>query len=324
MKKGLIILKKNLFITTGLYLFTSVFLILACSNGLPSEKPDDTAPAEAVPAAVAAKTVSAQPEVSKTVSAPVIPAKKLPASSKIAKTRELTVEQEPAAKAVQIIENDPIASTVPDHGAWNTLLQKHVNSAGKVQYKGFKEDKDALDAYCQLLADHVPADEWSRANKMAYWVNAYNAFTVRLIVDNYPVSGILKLDGGKTWDVKRILLGGKKYSLNQIENEILRPQFKDARIHFVLSCAAKSCPPLLNKALTANNLEKTLEERTQKFINNPLYNTIGADKIQVSKIFDWYAVDFGDLRKFLAKYAEVKINDNAILRFTEYNWDLNE
>ena len=77
MKKGLIILKKNLFITTGLYLFTSVFLILACSNGLPSEKPDDTAPAEAVPAAVAAKTVSAQPEVSKTVSAPVIPAKKI-------------------------------------------------------------------------------------------------------------------------------------------------------------------------------------------------------------------------------------------------------
>ena len=86
--------------------------------------------------------------------------------------------------------------------------------------------------------------------KMAYWINVYNAFTIKMIVDNYPVSSITKLHGGKPWDVKWIELGEKKYSLNEIEHNILRPQFKDARIHFAVNCAAQSCPPILNKAWT--------------------------------------------------------------------------
>lgn len=214
--------------------------------------------------------------------------------------------------------------TPPRHKAWDQLLRKHVDAAGKVNYKGFKADKAALDAYLKTLADNLPADSWSRTEKMAYWINAYNAFTIALITDNYPLKSILDLDGGKTWDVKRIELGGKKYSLNQIENEILRPVFNDARIHFALNCAARSCPPLLNRAYTADNLERTLEQRTRRFVNDRSYNSVAAGKATVSKIFEWYAADFGDLRVYLNRYADVQLDKGAAIGFAEYDWGLNE
>jgi hypothetical protein len=212
----------------------------------------------------------------------------------------------------------------PSHMAWDSLLQKHVTPTGKVNYKGFKTDQTALTAYCDLLAQAIPDSTWSREAQMAYWINAYNAFTIKLIVDNYPATSILKFDGGKTWDVKRIRLANKKYSLNQIENDILRPRYKDARIHFAINCAAKSCPPLHHRAYTAENLEKILEERTRSFINATDYNSISATKAQVSKIFEWYAVDFGDLRSFLNQYSNTQLNKNAVIRYQEYNWDLND
>lgn len=209
------------------------------------------------------------------------------------------------------------------HAAWDKLLRKHVDANGNVDYEGFKSDKTALDAYLKSLAQNHPADSWSRTEKMAFWINAYNAFTIDLLADNYPVSSILKLDDGKTWDVKRIVLGGKKYSLNQIENEILRPQFGDARIHFAINCAAKSCPPLLNRAYTAENLDKMLDQRTRQFINNVAFNRISAGEAVVSKIFEWYAADFGDLRSFLNRYAKVQLKPGAAIRYQPYDWDLN-
>ena len=221
-------------------------------------------------------------------------------------------------------ENTTADSFTLNHAGLDSLLQKYVSYEGRVNYKGLKTDKEALYAYCLLLANHPVQDAWSREEKMAYWINAYNAFTIDLILDNYPVSSILKLDGGKTWDVKRITLGGKKYGLNQIENEILRHQFKDPRIHFALNCAAQSCPPLYNKAYTAKNLERALEQRTRQFINDVKYNSLTSAKASVSKIFEWYAVDFGDLKSFLNQYAAVKLNDNATIVFGEYDWDLNE
>ncbi|TNE63806.1 MAG: DUF547 domain-containing protein [Bacteroidetes bacterium] len=210
------------------------------------------------------------------------------------------------------------------HDSWDALLRKHVSADGKVNYKGFKSDKAALDAYLRTLAQNPPAASWSREKQMAYWINAYNAFTIDLIADHYPVSGIMKLDGGKTWDVQRIVLGEKRYSLNQIENEILRPKFKDARIHFALNCAAASCPPLLNRAYTAENLDRLLEQRTRQFVNNTRYNTLSAQKASVSKIFEWYAADFGDLRTFLNRYSTQKLEKTAKVSFKEYDWSLNE
>ncbi|MFZ4634425.1 MAG: DUF547 domain-containing protein [Saprospiraceae bacterium] len=216
------------------------------------------------------------------------------------------------------------ATAQPSHDAWNALLQKYVSASGKVNYKMLKVDQAALNAYLNVLAAETPQSAWSRADKMAYWINAYNAFTVKLIVDNYPTSKITNLDGGKPWDVKRIDLGGKKYSLNQIENEILRPQFKDARVHFALNCAAKSCPPLYNRAFTAANLEKALTERTRRFLADPNANTLGVERVSVSKIFEWYAADFGKLPEFLSKYSSVAVNANAAVDYREYDWGLND
>lgn len=210
------------------------------------------------------------------------------------------------------------------HTAFDALLQKYVSETGKVNYKGFQADKAALDSYCQMLAAYPVQDNWSREEKMAYWINAYNAFTIKLIVENYPTKTIMNFDGGKTWDVRRIKIGDKKYSLNNIENDILRPQFKDPRIHFALNCAAKSCPPLWNHAYTAENLNATLEARAEAFINNPKHNSISSTQAQVSKIFEWYSADFGDLKKFLNKYSNTKLKSSAEVSFKDYNWELND
>ncbi len=211
----------------------------------------------------------------------------------------------------------------PDHTPWNQLLQKHVSATGKVNYAGLKKDKAQLEAYLAELAKYPVQANWPRAHKMAYWINAYNAFTVKLIVDNYPVKSIMDLHGGKAWDVKWIKLGDKTYSLNNIENDILRPKYKDARIHFAVNCAARSCPPLLNKAFTGQNLETLLEQQTKKFINNAGFNNLKSDNIKISKIFEWYAGDFGKIQEYIAKYAKVGVKSSAKVSYHEYDWALN-
>ena len=225
------------------------------------------------------------------------------------------------------VEEKPIEAPKPkkaSHEAWDKLLRSYVSSTGKVNYAGFKSNKSALDAYLKHLEENPIESNWTRGEKMAYWINAYNAFTVKLIVDNYPLASITKLHGGKPWDVKWIKLGNKTYSLNNIENDILRPQYKDARIHFAVNCAAKSCPPLLNRAWTAANLNSNFEKQAKAFINNASFNKISADKVQISKIFEWYAGDFGNIITYLNKYANTKINPSAKVEYLEYNWDLNK
>ena len=210
----------------------------------------------------------------------------------------------------------------PSHDAFNTLLKKYVSTDGKVNYKSFKSDKAALDSYINMLSDNTPQDSWSKSNKMVYWINAYNASTIKLILQNYPLSKITDLDGGKTWDVKRLSFGGKKLSLNDIENNILRPM-GDARIHFAVNCAAKSCPPLFNEAFTAENLNDCLEVRTKQFINSSA-NSLKINEIKVSKIFDWYGKDFGNVAAFISKYANTKVSKTAKISFADYDWRLNE
>lgn len=223
-----------------------------------------------------------------------------------------------------IAEERELTLSPPDHSAWDALLQKYVNSQGMVNYQGFKKDKAALDAYLENLSNNPVQSAWSGNEQLAYWINVYNAYTIKLIVDNYPVSSITKLKGGKPWDVKWIKLGTKTYSLNQVENEIIRPQFKEPRIHFAVNCAALSCPPLLNRAWTADKLNANFNRTTKAFINNPTFNKITAGKIQVSKIFDWYGEDFGNLIGYLNKYSDTKIRSNAKVEFLEYDWALNK
>ncbi len=210
-----------------------------------------------------------------------------------------------------------------NHDAFDVLLKKHVSSVGKVNYQSFKAEEAKLDAYLKTLENTSIASDWSRSKQMAYYINAYNAATIKLILKNWPVKSITDLHGGKPWDVKWVKLGGKTYSLNNIENDILRPKYNDARIHFAVNCAAKSCPPLLNKAWTAGNLNKYLDLQARSFINNPTFNAIKAGNVEISKIFDWYAADFGDITDYLNKYAKVTIDDNAKVQYKEYNWSLN-
>ncbi len=210
-----------------------------------------------------------------------------------------------------------------DHNAFDELLQSHVTSDGRVNYEGLKGEIAKLDDYLKILMDNAPATDWTRDARLAYWINAYNAFTIKLILNNYPLTSIMDLDGGKPWDKQWIQIGGKSYSLNDIEHKIIRPKFNDARIHFAVNCAAKSCPPLANSAYTESNVTSLLENQTSKFINNEVYNTISSNSAKISKIFDWYKEDFGNLVDYLNKYSETKLEASAEITFHEYNWKLN-
>ena len=208
-----------------------------------------------------------------------------------------------------------------EHKIWNELLQRYVLD-GKVDYKGLKSNTQ-FSEYLQSLSNQAPDPSWSRDQQLSYWINAYNAFTMKLIVDNYPLNSIMDLHGGKAWDVKWIDIDSKAYSLNQIENEIIRPQFQEARIHFAVNCAAKSCPPLASKAFTEKNLESLLEQQTVAFINDSNHNKISKNDVRISKIFEWYGQDFGNLINFLNQYSSVKINKSAKVEYQNYDWALN-
>jgi hypothetical protein len=216
-----------------------------------------------------------------------------------------------------------ILQAQPDYKAWDTFLKKYVSASGDVDYKSIKTNKKELDAITKALSNTSVLTSWSKNDQLAFWINAYNAFTIDIIVNNYPLKSIQSLDGGKPWDIKRITIGGKKYSLNNIENDIIRPQFKDARIHFAVNCAAQSCPPILNGAFFGKTLDTQLDAVTKKFINNAQYQTITASKLTLSKIFDWYGADFGDIRTFINKYSNVKVNKSATIAYKEYDWALN-
>lgn len=235
------------------------------------------------------------------------------------------VSPPPPPKPAQPIKKDVEEKPAPqlDHGPWNSLLKSNVSSSGVVDYAAFKRKKSELEAYLKHLEAFSPQSGWSNDKKLAYWINLYNAWTVKTIIDNYPVASITDIDGGKTWNVKRVKSGGKTYSLDEVENKIIRPRFNDARIHFAVNCAAKSCPPLMNKAWTASSLNRDLDKMTKSFINDSKHNTIAKDKVVLSKIFEWYAVDFGDLIPYLNKYSNVQINKNAKIEYHEYDWKLN-
>ena len=219
------------------------------------------------------------------------------------------------------------------HEGWNTLLQKHVMPDGSVHYQGFIEDQVALQEYLDLLATHHPDEEsWSREEQLAYWVNAYNAFTLKLVVDHYPVESIKDIRRGipfvnSVWDIKFIDIGGHRYDLNNIEHSILRKKFDEPRIHFAINCASISCPDLRNEAYRAQDLDSQLAEQARRFINDPAKNVISEDSVSVSRIFQWFKRDFtrqGSLTEFLNMYSDMSIPAGTRVTFTRYDWRLND
>ncbi|MGV6827822.1 MAG: DUF547 domain-containing protein [Flavobacteriales bacterium] len=221
-------------------------------------------------------------------------------------------------------ETPTVFQTVFDHSIWNDLLQENVSNNGHVNYKDFKSDGTKLKEYITSLSKNTPTSSWTKEDKLAYWINAYNALTVDLIVRNYPVKSIKDIKD--PWDQRLWKLGDKWYNLNEIEHQILR-KMNEPRIHFAIVCASYSCPKLQNTAFEASKLDSQLNQAVKEFLADPNRNEISKNSIKLSKIFSWFAKDFkqnGSLIDFLNQYAEVQISKKAKKSFKEYNWNLNE
>lgn len=185
-----------------------------------------------------------------------------------------------------------------------------------------------------MLSTNPPQGNWSRNDQLAYWINAYNAYTIQLIIRNYPLKSIkdigskIKIPFVNTpWDIKFIRIGNKTYDLNNIEHDILRKKFNEPRIHFAIVCASVSCPKLLNEAYVGTRLNDQLAAQAREFINDPTRNKITPGKAELSPIFSWFKGDFtkkGSLQDFINQYATTKITAKTSLSNLDYNWNLNE
>ncbi len=218
------------------------------------------------------------------------------------------------------------------HATWDSLLQKHVVD-GHVNYQGFQADSLSFYHYINLLsANHPNEKHWAEKERLAYWINAYNAFTIQLVIENYPVKGIKEIKKGipfvsSVWDIKFIEIENQTYDLNNIEHTILRKHFEEPRIHFAIVCASISCPELLNEAYVAERIDHQLNNQAIQFINDTSRNKITKEAISISKIFSWFKGDFTkkeSLIDFLNRYSKTKINANADISHLSYDWNLNE
>ena len=246
-------------------------------------------------------------------------------------------------------------TTGPDHTAWTALLQRHVvllrgGQASQVRYAGFAADRSALKAYlASLSAVSRPAfDSWPQPAQMAFLINAYNAFTVELILTKYPGLGSIKDLGSlfsSPWKPKWIPLLGTSMSLDDIEHGLLRERgrYDDPRIHFAVNCASVGCPMLREEAFTGDRLEAQLEQQTQRFLADRTRNRWNPERrrLEVSKIFDWYGDDFRQrhrgirsLPAFFALHAgrladgadeQARVRSAEVdIGFLDYDWALND
>lgn len=224
-------------------------------------------------------------------------------------------------------------SEAPSHSLWTAILSTYVDAEGHVNYAGIKSEEDKLDEYLQVLSANHPTDEWSKNEQLAFWINAYNAFTVKLIVKNYPVETIKDLGGSiykvnTPWDIKFIKIGEETYDLNNLEHGIIRKDFEEPRIHFAVNCASVSCPALRNEAYTADRLDEQLDDQAKNFINDKSKNQLTAKNARLSKIFSWFRGDFSKgestVIKFINTYSDVKISEKTKISYVDYDWNLNE
>lgn len=216
------------------------------------------------------------------------------------------------------------------HDSFDQVLQAHVNE-GKVDYPAIKEDKRFQD-YLTYLAETNPERFATDNEKLAFWINAYNALAIKGITDGLSPSGFFsRITYFKSTDYK---LAGRDISLYDLERDIIIP-FGDPRIHFAIVCASASCPNLISEAYIADKLEQQMEDNVRRFINNDFKNQFNPEKkiARVSKIFDWYPDDFknysGSVQKFLASYiedtalAKLLAEDLFRIEYLKYDWSLN-
>lgn len=235
-------------------------------------------------------------------------------------------------------ENNP---TIVDHSSWQAILNQYLDSdhssgINRFDYAGIApDDKAALDDYVNMLQAIDPRG-YPRSEQLAYWINLYNAATVALVIDNYPVKSIRKIYGGLLglgpWNEQLLTVAGESLTLNDIEHRILRPIWNDPRIHYAVNCASLGCPNLAANAYTAANVDILLDKGARAYINHPRGAKYQDGKLYVSSIFKWYRVDFGDseagviahLRRYaMPDFGARLATYDGKLRY-DYDWELNE
>lgn len=246
------------------------------------------------------------------------------------------------------------------HQIYDSLLKKYVHDA-RVDYGGFISSSEQFNSYLQQLGSVNEKDylSWSREEKLAYWINAYNAFTIKAIIDHYPIKSKFGLSGmiypensirqiNGVWDKLRFLAAGETVTLDEIEHEILRKEFDEPRIHFAIVCASVGCPDLLSEAYRADKIDSQLESQAAKFINNETKGTrIDSHDVKLSKIFKWFGEDFIDeygstelfqgrstkeraVLNFVRKYITSQTkrffleSNHFKISYLDYDWSLNE
>lgn len=225
-----------------------------------------------------------------------------------------------------------LASTV-NHDIWADLLGRYVKPGG-VNYTGFKKEEGRLDQYLKVLENTDP-ERLSPNEQYAYYINAYNAWTIKLILSGYPDVKSIKDFGTilkSPWQKKWVRINGEVVTLDHLEHDILRPRYKDPRVHFAINCSAASCPPLRPEPYLADTLDQQLDDSTRSFINDPDSYRLEGNTLYVSRIFKWFSEDFNeDVLGFYLKYAEGELKEKLTARknriqvkYLPYNWSLND
>ena len=221
------------------------------------------------------------------------------------------------------------------HELFDQVLQEYVDSQGRVDYARLKSNPGTLESYLDLLAVNAPSDNATFQTGLAFWINAYNALTIKGVLDHYPITSVrkIKLFGGFFSRIK-FQVGGRSYTLDNIEHDIIRYEFGDPRIHFALVCASIGCPILEKRVFVPETLEERLDNATANFINNPEKVRLDRENgvLHLSQIFEWYAEDFedthGSVINFISEYlpeadAAFLKKEEVQIQYLKYDWSLN-
>lgn len=215
------------------------------------------------------------------------------------------------------------------HAQFDKVLQTYVDANGDVDYAGLSRDTGDLDQYITAL-DSAPFDQLGRDDKLALLINAYNAFTLRLILDHYPLRSIRDIPAAKRWDAVRWNIAGHTYSLSQIEHEEIRGKFREPRIHFAVNCASVGCPPLRRESYVADRLDEQLDEQMRHTHTRDRWLRLDmANKtVYLTKLYDWYGGDFTQVSDSVLAYVagyndRLKAAGPVKVQWLDYDWSLN-
>ena len=238
--------------------------------------------------------------------------------------------------------HDDAATKTVDHSAWARFLGTYVkpdgNGLNRVSYGAVTgPDRAALNSYVNALAG-TKISTFNRAEQRAYWINLYNALTVKVILDHYPVDSIRDIDispglfSDGPWGKPLVTIEGEAVSLDDIEHRILRPIWRDPRVHYAVNCASVGCPNLMTRPFTASNADELMDRAARDYINHPRGARVADGKLVVSSIYEWFQEDFGGndagviahLKTFAAPDLAAALAGVTDIDDDAYDWDLND